>query len=140
LKRYTFKYIEEILHDYPDIDKHVHEREMELRYPTLPADENVGGGRAENKIGEPVLNMMITIDTDRRLYNLKRNQKAIDDTLDEFGNDTYTIINELYFKKHQIYTMNGLVENNLVSVGKSKAYNLRNSFFESLARRLGLIS
>ena len=140
MKRYTFRYIEEILKDYPDIDKHIHEREMELRYPVLPADENVGGGRAQNKIAEPVLNMMITIDTDRRLYNLKRNQKAIDDTLDEFGNDTYTIINELYFKKHPGFTLNGLVQNHKILVGKDKAYKLRNSFFESLARRLGLIS
>lgn len=140
MKRYTFRYIEEILKDYPDIDKHIHEREMELRYSVLPADENVGGGRAENKLSEPVLNMMITIDTDRRLYNLKRNQKAIDDTLDEFGNDTYVIINELYFKKHQEFTLNGLVQNHKVLVGKDKAYKLRNDFFESLARRLGLIS
>lgn len=140
MKRYTFKYIEEILTDYPNIDKHIHERELALRYPILPADENVGGGRAQNKIAEPVLNMMITIDTDRRLYNLKRNQKAIDDTLDEFGNDTYTIINELYFKKHPEFTLNGLVQNHKVLVGKDKAYKLRNDFFESLARRLGLIS
>jgi RinA family phage transcriptional activator len=140
LKRNTFKYIEDILRDYPNIDQHIKERELALRYSTQPADENVGGGRAQNKYTQPVLNMLITIDEDTRLTALKNNQKAINDILDESGIDTITIINELYFKKRPVYTMNGLVENNLISVGKSKAYDLRNNFFENLARKLGLIS
>lgn len=139
MKHYTFRYIENILSDYPNIDKYIHERETALRYPVAPEDNNVGGGRAQNKRSQPELSMLITIDEDKRLNSLKRNQKAVDDALDDSGEDTVTIITELYFKKHPEYTLNGLVQNNLISVGKNKAYDLRNSFFERIAKNLGLI-
>ncbi|MCP9358696.1 DUF722 domain-containing protein, partial [Liquorilactobacillus satsumensis] len=118
--------------------KHIEKREMELRYPVKPTDENIGGGRAENKRSEVVEHMVITIDEDEALNAFKHQRDVIDDCLEECGRDTEVIITELYFKKHPQFTLNGLVENHLVLVGYNKAYQLRNSFVEKVAKGLGL--
>ncbi|MFT8960338.1 MAG: transcriptional regulator, partial [Liquorilactobacillus satsumensis] len=41
MKKSTIRKIEDILRDYPKIDKYIEAREMELRYPVKPADENI---------------------------------------------------------------------------------------------------
>ncbi|MCT3278852.1 transcriptional regulator, partial [Lactiplantibacillus pentosus] len=46
MKRTTIRKVEDILRDYPKIDKYIEKREQELRYPTVPRDDNVGGGKA----------------------------------------------------------------------------------------------
>ncbi|MFT8491572.1 transcriptional regulator [Oenococcus sicerae] len=138
MKKSTIRKIEDILRDYPKIDKHIEKREMELRYPVKPTDENIGGGRAENKRSEVVEHMVITIDEDEALNAFKHQRDVIDDCLEECGRDTEIIITELYFKKHPQFTLNGLVENHLVLVGYNKSYQLRNSFVEKVAKGLGL--
>lgn len=138
MKKSTFRKVEDILRDYPKIDRHIEKREQELRYPVKPTDENIGGGRAQNKRAEPVETMIITIDEDEALNAFKRQRDVIDDCLGEAGSDTETIIKELYFKRYPQFTLNGLVENNLLTVGKQQAYNLRNSFINDVAKGLGL--
>ncbi|KRL98035.1 MULTISPECIES: DUF722 domain-containing protein [Liquorilactobacillus] len=138
MKKSTIRKIEDILRDYPKIDKYIEAREMELRYPVKPADENIGGGKAENKRPEVVERMIITIDEDRALNSLKKQRDVIDNCLEEAGEDTERIIQEMYFSRRPQFTMNGLVQNNIVGVGLRKAYALRNSFIEKVAKELGL--
>lgn len=126
------------MRDYPKIDKYIEKREQELRYPTVPRDDNVGGGKAQYKYPETTLNTIITIDDDRRINALKHQREVIDDCLDDVGHDTEVIITELYFRNHPRYTLVGLVDNNLLSVGKARAYELRNAFVNECAKRLGL--
>ncbi|MCP1250099.1 hypothetical protein, partial [Gluconobacter oxydans] len=82
MKRTTIRKVEDILRDYPKIDKYIKKREQELRYPTIPRDDNVGGGKAQYKYPETTLNMIITIDEDRRINALKHQREVIDDCLD----------------------------------------------------------
>ncbi|WP_063489734.1 transcriptional regulator, partial [Lactiplantibacillus plantarum] len=117
---------------------YIEKREQELRYPTVPRDDNVGGGKAQYKYPETTLNTIITIDDDRRINALKHQREVIDDCLDDVGHDTEVIITELYFRNHPRYTLVGLVDNNLLSVGKARAYELRNAFVNECAKRLGL--
>ncbi|ARW13410.1 hypothetical protein C7M33_00001 [Lactiplantibacillus plantarum] len=138
VKRSTIRKVEDILHDYPKIDKYIEEREQELRYPTAPRDDNVGGGKAQYKYPETTLNTIITIDDDRRINALKHQREVIDDCLDGVGRDTEVIIKELYFKKHQRYTIDGLITNHLVNVSRTKAFQLRNDFVAECAKGLGL--
>ncbi len=51
----TIRKVEDILRDYPKIDKYIEDREQELRYPVKPADDNVGGGKAQYKYGSQTL-------------------------------------------------------------------------------------
>ena len=136
MKRSTFNYIKDILRDYPNIDKYIKEREDELRTPYRQTDLNAD--IRGNKISDSMTTMMITIEQDRRLSALERNKRVIEDNLQECDEDTRTIIEELYIVKYQRYTMEGLVEQRLISCGKSKAYDLRNGFFENIARELNL--
>ncbi|WP_047999932.1 transcriptional regulator [Lactiplantibacillus herbarum] len=138
MKRSTVRTVEDILRDYPQIDKYIETREQELRYSSRAADENTGGGRAQNKEINPTLATLITIDEDRRINALKRQRAIVEDCLDEVGTDTETIIGELYFKKHPKYTLVGLVDNNVISVGKARAYELKNAFIDECAKGLGL--
>ena len=136
MKRSTFNYIKDILRDYPNIDKYIKERELELRIPHRQTDLNAD--IKGNRISDSMTTMMITIEQDRRLSALERNKRVIEDNLQECDEDTRTIIEELYIVKYQRYTMEGLVEQRLISCGKSKAYDLRNRFFENIARELNL--
>ena len=138
MKRSTIRKVEDILRDYPKIDKYIEEREQELRYPVTPGDDNVGGGKAQYKYTNQALDTLITIDDDRRINALKRQRAVVDDCLDDVGDDTVIIVSELYFRKSPRYTLVGLVDNNLVSVGKSRAYELRNTFVSECAKGLGL--
>lgn len=138
VKRSTIRKVEDILHDYPKIDKYIEEREQELRYPTAPRDDNVGGGKAQYKYPETALNTLITIDDDRRINTLKRQREVIDDCLDGVGRDTEVIINELYFKKHQQYTIDGLIANHMINVSRRKAFDLKKTFINDCAKGFGL--
>ena len=136
MKRSTFNYIKQILKDYSQVDDHIKKRMEELQYPYRPDDVNSGikgNGQTDN-----MANLMITIEQDRRLSALERNKKVVEDNLNECGEDTETIINELYIKRYPKYHMEGLVENHLIECGRTKAFQLRDNFFENIADDLGL--
>ena len=136
MKRSTFNYIKDILRDYPNIDKYIKERELELRTPYRQTDLNAD--IKGNRISDSMTTMMITIEQDRRLSALERNKRVIEDNLQECDEDTRTIIEELYIKKYTQYTMEGLVQNGLINCSRSQAFNLRNYFFENVAKELNL--
>lgn len=144
MKKSTFNYIKQILRDYPNIDEYIAKRREELKYPYRPTDVNAD--IKGNLPSDSMSNLMITIEQDRRLASLERNKKVISDNLDECGRDTETIITELYIKKYPKYTMEMLLDpdnkdkdgNPLLMCGKTKAYKLRDRFFESIADDLGL--
>ena len=144
MKRSTFNYIKQILKDYSQVDDHIKKRMEELQYPYRPDDVNSGikgNGQTDN-----MANLMITIEQDRRLSALERNKKVVEDNLSECGKDTETIITELYIKRYPKYMMEGLLDPRnkgtdgepLLKCGRTKAYQLRDNFFENIANDLGL--
>ncbi|MGX7091192.1 transcriptional regulator [Hutsoniella sourekii] len=137
MKRSTFNYIKDILKDYPKIDQYIKQREEELRYPFKAADVNADI-KSKGKPADGMSNLLITIDQDRRLASLERNKRVIMDNLYLCDEDTYIIIHELYIKKYRQYTMDGLVDNHIISCGRSKAFQLRDQFFEHVADDLNL--
>lgn len=130
--------VEDILRDYPKFPKYINEREKELLNPTPDPDENVGGGRAENKRKDPTGHNAITIADDGMLRALKKEYKAIDDCLDESGEITVRIIQELYFKPRNGKRIVDLCDERIIPVSTTKAYELRNKFLENLAKKLHL--
>ena len=130
--------VEDILRDYPKFPQYIKEREQELLHPTPDPDDNVGGGRAENKRKDPTGRSAITIADDGMLLALKKEYKAIDDCLDDSGEITTKIIQELYFKSHTGKRIVDLCEQHIIPVSTTKAYDLRNQFLEKLAKKLHL--
>ncbi len=80
--------------------------------------------------------MLITIDEDRRLNNLKWQRDVIDDCLDDSGQETEIIIKELYFKKRPDFTLDGLIANGLIHVSHTQAFNLRREFIQNIANKM----
>lgn len=134
----TKRMLEDILRDYPELPKYIKLREEELHHPTPEKDDNIGGGRALNKISNPVERLVLTIDDDRRLNWLKQEQMAIDDCLDESGEITTEIIDKLYFHNYNNATIRTLVNEGDVPVSYTKGYQLLNDFLFKLAKKLNI--
>ena len=137
MRRSKFNIIKDILKDYPDLESYINNREMELRNPYREMDVNssLSGSKRDN---DSMGRMLITIDQDRRLTNLRKNKQAIDRALEESDGNTKKIIHELYIKRYPNYTFQGLVTSNCLDCGRNKALKLRDKFFERLADLLEL--
>ncbi|KLD58813.1 transcriptional regulator, partial [Lactiplantibacillus plantarum] len=61
MKRTTIRKVEDILRDYPKIDKYIEKREQELRYPTVPRDDNVGGGKALMRRSSSIVIIVLSV-------------------------------------------------------------------------------
>ncbi len=59
------------------LDLEIKMREQELRHPQQDSDENIGGGRAQNKRSYSVENAMMKIESDDTLNKLKQLKSAI---------------------------------------------------------------
>jgi len=138
MKRSTVNKVEDILRDYPKVDKYIEMREQELRYPMSSNDDNIGGGKSNVMDNDGTLRTLITIDDDRRINALKRQRDIISNMQDEYDNDTWTIIQEMYFKRRPEYTVDGLIANHLINVSHTTAFKMRKEFLNDLANRLGL--
>lgn len=138
MKRSTFNYIADILREYPDTEKYIKSRMNELKYPDREEDINADI-RGTKSDCDPHINWLIKVEQDRRLRVLERNHMVISTLLDECDADTKIIIKELYMKRYPKYrNIQDIVDNNILSVGKSKAYHLRDKFFKHIQADLDL--
>ncbi|MDH5108489.1 hypothetical protein FAM21823_02184 [Lentilactobacillus parabuchneri] len=138
MKTRTKRMIEEYLREYPETNRYIKERTLQIIYPAKQPDENVGGGRAQYKYDQSVVYTAISLAEDKILNTLKHHRDVIDDCLDDAGKDTETIIRELYFKRHQQYTMDGLIANELIHVSRTQAFRLRDKFIQLVAEGLDI--
>lgn len=99
-------------------------------------DENVGGGRAQNKKDDGVECMAITLAEDRRLNNLKRNEEAVRKVLESSDPVTRDIIYELYLRENCILTLEGIAQE--AHLSRSQVHRRRDNFFKEVAKELGL--
>ncbi|MHA3226087.1 transcriptional regulator [Globicatella sulfidifaciens] len=136
MRRSTFNYIKDILRDYAEIDRYIEQRKEELRFPYR--DDDINSGIKGNKIKDSMTEMMVTIEQDKRLTILERNRQVVRYHLNYCDKDTYTIINELYIKKRQEYTIEGLIQQKIIFCSRRKAFSLRDKFFENVALDLGI--
>ena len=137
MKRDTFNYVRSILQNYNRIDQQIQERKEEIQFPYREDDINADiKGNNYNKDG--MANYLIALEADGRINLLEKHKRVIEENLKECDQDTFTIINELYLRRYPRYRMDGLVQNHLITCGRSKAYELRNAFFDNIAKDLNL--
>lgn len=118
--------------------QHVQQIEEEIRHPYRQLDVN-SDIKGNGKNTDAMFNTLWRIENEKAISQLKASQAIIEDMLEECGNDTETIIRELYIHKYPEYTMQGLVKNLKVSCGRNKAIELRNKFFYELDKKLNNI-
>lgn len=135
MRKSTFNYIKDILSDYYQTDAYIKQREEELRHPFIEADLN-SSIRGQGNHSVATERMAITIAMDRRLWNLERNRDVVKDCLARADENTKEIIEKLYLQKNATVNLLGMSQRLFIS--KSKAYELRNDFFEAVADELGL--
>lgn len=104
-------------------------------YPVRETDENIGGGRS-SFISKPQEQMILTIEEDEQLQSLKKQLDTVNKVLDESEPDVRIIIKELYFRKHPLYTMTGLVQQRLIHCSRSSAFRQRDAFLDRLCKEL----
>jgi RinA family phage transcriptional activator len=138
MKTRTKRIIEEYLREYPETNRYLKERTLQIIYPYREPDENVGGSGAQYKYDQSVVYTAISLQEDKILNTLKHHRDIIDDCLDDAGIDTQTIISELYFKRHQQYTMDGLIAHELIHVSRTQAFRLRDKFIQEVAEGLDI--
>ena len=133
----TKKRIEEILHDYPNMDRYINERRKALMYPTKDDDENVGGGKS-SKVSRPQEQMVITIDEDKQLKALEREKRAVEISLLDSDTDTNIIAREIYFKNRPTLKIDGLIDNKLIYCGRTQAFQKKAKLIRRIAKEMGL--
>lgn len=143
LRTIARSYVIRLLEDYPNYDKHVKQREFELAHPLGKIDDNIGGGKAQNKYSNPVDQYLITCEEDKRLTDLSQIHATLTTCLTESSMEVQTICKELYFKKRpykKYYTVQDLCIAGVLHMGKTTAYDMLNEFLDKCARELGLMT
>ncbi|UTB72422.1 hypothetical protein A4W72_06045 [Latilactobacillus curvatus] len=136
MRRSTFNYIEDILRDYPNYDTYIRECEQEIRYPHTESDENIGGSRSVRK-QEHLTETIVRIDEDKRIRQMKRQQRAVANCLDRSNSDiVYQMCKELYFMNKRRLTLDGVAYK--LNVSRRTLIRRREDFFIDLAKELGM--
>jgi RinA family phage transcriptional activator len=103
MKKSVKKLVDQMLFDYPKIDGYVDKRREEIQYPYIEQDENVGGGKAKNKISKPIENMIISLDEDKILTGLIAQKNAIYKAFKDVDPTIQPIIKRYYFYNQARY-------------------------------------
>lgn len=135
MRKAVTKLVLDIIKDYPTLDERIQEKVEAIRHPWQFRDENVGGGQAKNKISNWTEHVVIKLNDDQELHDLKLEKVVIANCLEDAGNETETIIRESCIKGRSIQE---LVAKQEIYCGVSRAYHLRNNFVKEVAQRLGI--
>lgn len=131
----TFKYIERMLYDYNDIEEHIKKRIEQLKYPYVPTDTNIGGGKT-NRTSDQTGQLAVTLADDLLLSNLRKTKDIIDIVLDGLDPKARLVIELYYIDTPRKYTWDGIaIETNYA---KSHCYRIRDKVFEQIAEKLGM--
>ncbi|WP_419154106.1 DUF722 domain-containing protein [Weissella viridescens] len=78
------------------LDIEIKTREQELRHPSVEVDENVGGGRAQNKRSYSVENTMVKIESDEHLNELRELNKCLKTCVGSFDEEHREVFYQRY--------------------------------------------
>ena len=81
----TYKMLDELLFDYPMIDRKIAVRKLEIQTETS-SDCNIGGGKA-NTISRPTENVVARWSSDVRINGLEQLRNAIEATLEALDDE-----------------------------------------------------
>lgn len=93
--------IDRILRDYFSgrLDLKIKQREYEIRHDTGPVDENIGGGRAQNKQARPLDDMLIRLESDELLQVMTKQKEDIERWVATFDKPKQDVVAYYYASK-----------------------------------------
>lgn len=131
----TFKFIEQTLIDFKQMDKHIEKRIEAIKYPVVHTDENIGGGKS-NVTSNPTERLAITLADDLMLSNLRNIKQNVEVVLDSLEPEARKVIELYYINQPRKYTWVGVAQESNYS--ERQCRNIRNGVFKEIAKRLGL--
>ncbi|WP_283578844.1 transcriptional regulator [Limosilactobacillus ingluviei] len=135
MRRETKALLKDILRDYPQLEKRIKQRREEIMHPTFDRDDNIGGGRS-NVPSNYLERRIIKMNDDEELQTLIKEKQLIDLCLDESDEETQTIIKEVYMGRTPQYSLSGLIAAGKIYCSQTRAYKLRDDFFNDLAGKM----
>ncbi|MER2094142.1 MAG: DUF722 domain-containing protein [Aerococcus urinaeequi] len=93
--------VDSILRDYFSgrLNLRIKQREETIRYDSNEVDENIGGGRAQNKHTRPVEDMRIRLDEDRYLNSLVKQKEDVESWVATFEKPKRDVVAYYYASK-----------------------------------------
>lgn len=135
MERRQFMFVESMLERYPYFDNEIERRKQELSaQQDTEQDDNIGGGRAQNKENHGFENAVIKENDDWIVRRINLNKGSIREQLDLSSELVEKIITELYFKKHSVATVDSLAMK--WSISRSQIVRMRGKFFSKLYKKL----
>ena len=135
----------EAIKDYPHISRLVHERRQAILFPHNEfADDNIGGGRAQNTRNESIEHAVFNLADDPELKRLESERQAVEAVLEQcvkkdvrsmLDDATYQIIQEFYFEDVRRHNADGI--GRLTGLSRSGVYKRRDAFVEAVRYKLG---
>lgn len=135
MRRETKALLKDILRDYPQLEKRIKQRREEIMHPTFDRDDNIGGGRS-NVPSNYLERRIIKMNDDEELQVLIKEKRLIEQCLDEADEETQIIIKEVYMGRTPQYSLSGLIAAEKIYCSQTRAYKLRDDFFNDLARKM----
>lgn len=136
MKKRTFRFLEELIEDYYQMDEYISNVEEELRYPWKESDDNIGGGRG-SMTSDPTAKKALTVAEDKQLRLLKERKKALDNVINRARPETLEVISLWYWRKPRTLTWDGIAER--TNYSRRTCMLLREQFVDDLAKELGEI-
>ena len=137
MKQGTFKYIEQLLRDYPDMGAYIAKREEALIYPDeLEIDTNIGGGRS-SFISKPTESIAIKRQSDQYIIYHQHLKQSIDEIIWSMDDETREIATKRFWDRTNYRTWEDLAKEYHYAI--STMYKKRDKLVSDLASRLGKI-
>lgn len=137
MKTSVEKMVIAMLKDYPRLDQKIKDRREELKRFDWSTDENVGGGKSQNKPWTYYDTLIDRWQQDDQINAWQREKAVISDCYNHADDDTRLIIRSVYFGRGE--TIRSLIATDQLYCSLKTAYAKRNHFIEDVARRLHIL-
>ena len=131
MKSATKQYIDQLLFDYPTIDKEIERVIEEIKYPVRYKDENdyLPGSNLPSLTLE---NSVIRVVDSKRISLLKNTKNSIEQVLEELNDNEREFIEHYYFAKPRTKTIQGIAM--AMGYSPSNIYAMRTVIREKVAQ------
>jgi RinA family phage transcriptional activator len=137
-KKDVFKQVEAILYSYPQMKKEIQMIRESIMFDKEEIDENVGGGRSSLP-GKPTERIATRLATNKRLEQLERTVKAIEDVYQSLPYEYKRLIQLRYwtsrkYKWEQKMTWERIAKE--IHVSERQARRMREEIVQAIAEKL----
>ena len=116
--------VDSILRDYFSgrLELRIKQREETIRYDSQEVDENIGGGRAQNKYTRTIEDTHIRLEQDRYLNSLKKQKEDVERWIATFEPDKQKVV--AYYYASKSVTWNKVAQQFHIAESTARSYRV----------------